>query len=144
VSDGSIPGAARRAIAAIEQDAHVTYDGRSTELLIEQARNEAEMMGGRDYPGWSRLTFALIHRLEALVRSSLSQPELVQVLKDATEIRSACGFMWMRMAVVKDAQDAYDVAKREFEDHEAAFKRLETSLPSALSSCERAAPQEQK
>ena len=51
-----------------------------------------------------------------------------ELLSDIREIHSACGFMWMRMAVAKDAQDAFDVAKREFEDHEAAFKRIEMFL----------------
>lgn len=61
-----------------------------------------------------------------------------QVLLDAAEIRSACGFMWMRMTVIKDAQDAFDVSKREFESHQDAFKRLETSLPSALAALRQA------
>lgn len=45
------------------------------------------------------------------------------------------------MAVAESAQDAYDVAKKEFQNHETAFKRLETSLPKALAALS-AAPQE--
>lgn len=50
------------------------------------------------------------------------------LLADANEIRSAYGFLLMRMAVAKDAQDAHDIAKREFQNHEAALKRLEEAL----------------
>ncbi len=61
-----------------------------------------------------------------------AQQDLEQMLLDIMEIRSACGFMWMRMAVAADAQDAFDVGKREFETHRAAFQRLEVSLPVAI------------
>lgn len=64
----------------------------------------------------------------APVDGGIAQPLDEQFLRDVAEIRSACGFMWMRMTVVKDVQDAYDVAKRECTDHEAAFKRLEDAL----------------
>jgi hypothetical protein len=34
----------------------------------------------------------------------------------------------MRLAVAKDAQDTFDVCKREFETHEAALKRLQDAF----------------
>lgn len=57
------------------------------------------------------------------------QPQIEQVLKDAAELRSSYGYLLMRVAVAADAQDAYEIAKREFSEHEPAMKRLE-SLPS--------------
>ena len=53
---------------------------------------------------------------------------LRQFIADADEIRGAYGYLTMRLAVAKDAEDAYDVCKREFEAHEAAFRRLEQLL----------------
>lgn len=61
--------------------------------------------------------------------AALARETAEKIVADMQEIRSACGFMWMRMAVVKDADDAYDVAKREFTEHEAAYARLEQSIP---------------
>ena len=51
-----------------------------------------------------------------------------QVLKDAKEIVSAYGFLLMRMAVAKDAQDAYDISKREFEETRETLDRLHEAL----------------
>jgi hypothetical protein len=51
-----------------------------------------------------------------------------QILADADEIRSSYGFLLMRLAVAKDAQDTYDVCKREFLDHEAALTRLQEAF----------------
>lgn len=48
-----------------------------------------------------------------------------QLIKDAAEIRSSYGYLLMRLAVAASAEDAYQVAKKEFFDHEAALKRLE-------------------
>lgn len=53
---------------------------------------------------------------------------LRQFIADADEIRGAYGYLTMRLAVAKDAEDAYDVCKKEFEAHEAAFRRLEQLL----------------
>lgn len=80
--------------------------------------------------------------MEGIIKTLTSdqQAQMRQLLRDAWEIRSALGYMWMRMAVAADAQDAFDVGKREFTDHEAAFARLEHSIPAALaiyySNCE--------
>lgn len=60
-----------------------------------------------------------------------SEPEWtgpLQVLKDAEEIASAYGYLLMRMAVAKDAQDAYDIAKREFQETEETLGRLQDAL----------------
>jgi hypothetical protein len=66
--------------------------------------------------------------------SSLSPSEtpLVQILKDLSQIRSSHGYLLMRIAVAKDAQDAYDVCKGAFEDADEALKRLEDSVPGWL------------
>jgi hypothetical protein len=55
---------------------------------------------------------------------------LPALLKDASEIRSSYGFLLMRLAVAENAEDAYNVVRKEFEEHEAAFSRLEHLLPS--------------
>lgn len=49
--------------------------------------------------------------------------------KDAAEIRSSWGFLLMRLAVAADLDDVYAVCKKEFQEHEPAAQRLETSLP---------------
>lgn len=48
-----------------------------------------------------------------------------QDAKDISEIVSSYGFLLMRLAVTEGAQDTYDVCKREFQEHEAALKRLQ-------------------
>jgi hypothetical protein len=66
--------------------------------------------------------------------SSLSPSEtpLVQILKDLSQIRSSHGYLLMRIAVAKDAQDAYNVCKGAFQDADEALKRLEDSVPGWL------------
>jgi hypothetical protein len=54
--------------------------------------------------------------------------DLEQLLRDAAELRSAYGFLTMRLAVAEDAQDSYDICKREWGNHEAAFTRTEPLL----------------
>jgi hypothetical protein len=51
--------------------------------------------------------------------------ELAQLLKDFSQIHSSHGYLLMRLAVAKDAQDAFDVCKQAFTDAEPALKRLE-------------------
>lgn len=55
---------------------------------------------------------------------------------DIRAIVSSYGFLLMRLAVAKDAQDTFDVCKREFQEHEAALKRLQDTFihdkPAAL------------
>ena len=56
---------------------------------------------------------------------------LRDILNDAWQVRGGYGFVTMRCSVAKDAADAYDVVKRTFSENEAAFRRLETSIPKA-------------
>jgi hypothetical protein len=53
------------------------------------------------------------------------------LLRDAYELRSAYGFLLMRLAVAKDLDDVFEVCKREFMDHEPVLKRLE-KIPAVL------------
>jgi hypothetical protein len=64
--------------------------------------------------------------------SSPSETPLVQILKDLSQIRSSHGYLLMRIAVAKDAQDAYNVCKGAFQDADEALKRLEDSVPGWL------------
>jgi hypothetical protein len=54
---------------------------------------------------------------------------IAQVQADASELRSALGFLLMRCACAESGQDAFDVCKREFREHEAALARVEKTLP---------------
>jgi len=69
---------------------------------------------------------ALIAALQPKGAEQWSGP--LQVLKDAKEIMSAYGYLLMRMAVAKDAQDAYDIAKRECEETTETLARLQAAL----------------
>src|SRR5665213_509646 len=58
----------------------------------------------------------------------LSSSERAAPQEDAGDIRaivSSYGFLLMRLAVAKDAQDAYDVCKREFDANREALERLQ-------------------
>ncbi len=70
---------------------------------------------------WCGVDVTPLRYVPAGVPSPQEPPELAKL---ASEIRSSYGFVMMRVAVCKDAQDAYDVMKAEWTDHEAAFRRL--------------------
>lgn len=59
----------------------------------------------------------------------MTQTQIDQILRDASEIRSSWGFLLMRGFVAANEQDFRAVLKREFEEHADAFERLERSIP---------------
>jgi hypothetical protein len=61
-------------------------------------------------------------------RDTREEIDWAQFLTDVAELRAAYGFLTMRLAVASSAQDAYDICKREWEEHRAAFTRTEPLL----------------
>lgn len=66
--------------------------------------------------------------LQELALRAGSDPPLTppqdELVKLAKEIRSSYGFLMMRLGVMRDADDGYAVLRREWDNHEAAFRRL--------------------
>lgn len=68
-----------------------------------------------------------IHAVEASRLASppaTTEPNVNDHAKDIRAIVSSYGYLLMRLAVAADAQDTFDVCKKEFTEHETALKRL--------------------